>query len=66
MGVDGDGGEPVGRRDIGQMLAEGFLIDAQVLGEGQQDGRDDTVGQVMGMTGHFGAPRERGVVVPQR
>ena len=53
MGVDGDGGEPVGRRDVGQVLAEAVLVDRKVVGERQQHSRDNPVGHIMGVTGHL-------------
>ncbi len=45
---------PVDRRDIAQMLAEALLVDREVVGERQQDGRNDAMGHIMGVTGHFG------------
>jgi hypothetical protein len=53
MGVDGDGGEPFGCRHVAQVAAEALLIDRKVIVEGQQHGRDDAVGQVAGVPGHF-------------
>src|SRR5436190_430525 len=58
--VNGDRREPVGCRDIGQVLAKAFFVDAQVVGERQQDGRYDAFWHIMGMAGHFGSPCERG------
>src|SRR5215472_3194746 len=53
MGVDGDGGEPLGCRHVAQMAAEALFVDRKVIVEGQQHGRDDAVGEVAGVTGHF-------------
>ena len=41
MRVGGDRGEPAHRRDIAQMLAEGRLVDGEILVEGQQAGGND-------------------------
>ena len=53
MGIDGDGREALGRRDVAQMLAEALLVDRQVVLERQQDGRNDAVRHIMGVAGHF-------------
>jgi hypothetical protein len=34
------------------VLAEAFFVDRQIVGKGEQDGRDHTVRGVMGMAGH--------------
>src|SRR5215831_11602754 len=53
MRVDGDGGEPFGGRHVAQMAAEALFVDRKVIVEGQQHGRNDAVGEVAGVTGHF-------------
>ena len=52
MGIDGDGGKARGRRHVAQVLAEAFLVDREIVGERQQDGRDDAVRHIMGVAGH--------------
>src|SRR6266436_7452790 len=52
MRVDGDGGDPLGRRDVPQMGPEALFVDGKVIVEGQQHGRNDAVGLVAGVTGH--------------
>jgi hypothetical protein len=55
MGVDGDGGEARGRRDVAKVLAEVFLVDRQIFRERQQYGRNDAVRYVRGGAGHLSA-----------
>jgi hypothetical protein len=55
MGIDCKGGEPLDRGNVGEMLAEALFIDRQVIRERQDNGRDHTVRQIMGVTGHFSA-----------
>ena len=43
VGVDGDGRDAVGRRDVAQMLAERRLIDCEIVVERQEHGRTDAV-----------------------
>src|SRR5713101_2576152 len=50
MRVDGDGRDAVGRRDLAQMLAQGRLVDGEIVVEGQQHCRNDAVREVG--TGH--------------
>src|SRR5579863_7662704 len=53
VSIDGNGGEPFGRSDVAQMLAEALFVDRQVVCERQNDGRNDAVRQIVGMTGHI-------------
>jgi hypothetical protein len=57
VGVDGDGGNALGGRHVAQVTAEALLVDRKVIVERQQHGRDDAVRDVLGVTGHVGAPR---------
>jgi hypothetical protein len=43
VGVDGDGRDAVGRRNVAQMLAERRLIDCEIVVERQEHGRTDAV-----------------------
>src|SRR5262249_36235448 len=52
MRVDGDGGKALRRRDVAQMTAEALLVDREIVVERQQHGRDDAVGDELGVTGH--------------
>ena len=52
MGVDGDGGKARGRRHVAQVLAEARLVDRQIVRERQEDGRNDAVRHIVGVTGH--------------
>ena len=54
VGVHGDGGEPLDRRDVLQVLAESLLVDGEVVGKRQDDGRNDAVRHIMGVAGHLG------------
>ena len=56
MRVDGDGGQPFGRRHVAQVLAEVRLVDRQVVMERQDDGRDDAMRDVGFVTGHSRSP----------
>src|SRR5262249_32671437 len=53
MRVDGDRGEALGRRDVAQVTAEALLVDREIVVERQQHGRDDAMGNEVGVTGHF-------------
>ena len=54
MRIHGDGRKAVRRGDVAQMGAEALLVDGEIVVERQQHRRDDAMGQVMGVTGHFG------------
>ena len=53
MRVDGDRGKPFDRRDVAQVAAEALFVDREIVVERQQHGRNDAVGNVMRVTGHF-------------
>src|SRR5712691_9593148 len=53
MRVDGDGREALRRRDVAQVTAEALLVDREIVVERQQHGRDDAMGNEVGVTGHF-------------
>src|SRR5262249_34599760 len=57
MRVNGDGRDPLGRCDVPQMRAEAPFIDRKVVVERQQHGRNDTMRDVAGVTGHGLTPR---------
>jgi hypothetical protein len=44
------------RRDVLQVLAEILLVDRKVVRERQQDGWNDTVRHIMGVSGHLRSP----------
>jgi hypothetical protein len=56
VGIDGDGRKVRRYRDLAQMLAEALLIDGEIVGKRQQDGRNDAVRQIVGVSGHFDLP----------
>src|SRR5215472_4116618 len=58
MSVNRNGRKPLNGGNIGEVLAEAFFVDAQIVGERQQDGGDHAVRRVRGMAGHFGSPRK--------
>jgi hypothetical protein len=51
--VDRDGCKVWRRRDVAQMLAEALLVDGEIVGERQHDGRNDAVRNIVGVLGHF-------------
>src|ERR1700721_2972545 len=59
MRVDGNGREPLGGGHIAQMTAEAALIDGEIVIEGEQHGRNDTVRNVVRMSGHFSYSSKR-------
>ena len=56
MGVDGDRREAGRRRDVAQVLAEALLVDRKVVGERQQDRRNDALRDIIGVTGTRPSP----------
>src|SRR5262249_55906736 len=58
VGIDRDRGDAGRRGHVAQMLAEGRLVDLQVLVERQQHGRNDAVGNV-GLVSRHASPRSR-------
>jgi hypothetical protein len=47
MRVDGERGQALGRGDVADVAAEGALVDREIVVEREQDGRDDTVRQIV-------------------
>ena len=52
MSVDGDGRKAWRRCHVAQVLAEAPFVDRQVFRERQQDGRNDAVRHIIGVTRH--------------
>src|SRR5215472_1269784 len=58
MGINRYRRKSVDGSHIGEVLAEAFFVDAQIVGERQQDGGDHAVRDVSGMAGHCSSPRK--------
>src|SRR6266705_3479095 len=54
MRVDGDRGQPLRRRDFGEMRAERRLVDGKIVVERQEHRGDDALGNPVHVSGHFG------------
>ncbi len=53
MRVDGDGGHAFDRRDVLEVLAEILVVDSEIVGKRKDNGRNNAVRKIVGVTDHF-------------